>query len=303
MSRKITLNHFLVFEPEKKRITGKGNPAIISASASLCFELLIENVGELVTHQQFFDYAWRRFGMEPTSTSLYQNISSLRRALSKAGLQEDIIRTMPRRGFILSPQTVVMKENTVTASSATVSSEKNDQPLSSEENTESHESASPAVLQQTDGEEDKDDKDDKDDKTVLPSTRQRAHSSWLTKTEILLARFSLKSVFFTAITFVSFCCIFIFIKVEPPSAEPVFAHSMDYKGCVIFNNSDAWLNNAELKKRVDDLDINCKDSQYIYMTFFKNADRLSYFQCQHPLHATIRANCLSHYYVKNFNDE
>ncbi|MGP0155170.1 winged helix-turn-helix domain-containing protein [Pantoea ananatis] len=300
MSRKITLNHFLVFEPEKKRITGKGNPAIISASASLCFELLIENVGELVTHQQFFDYAWRRFGMEPTSTSLYQNISSLRRALSKAGLKEDIIRTMPRRGFILSPQTVVMKENTVTASSATVSSEKNDEPPSSEENTESHEGASPAVLQQTDGE---DDKDDKDDKTVLPSTRQRAHSSWLTKTEILLARFSLKSVFFTAITFVSFCCIFIFIKVEPPSAEPVFAHSMDYKGCVIFNNSDAWLNNAELKKRVDDLDINCKDSQYIYMTFFKNADRLSYFQCQHPLHATIRANCLSHYYVKNFNDE
>ncbi|WP_029568747.1 winged helix-turn-helix domain-containing protein [Pantoea ananatis] len=297
LSRKITLNHFLVFEPEKKRITGRGNPAIISASASLCFELLIENVGELVTHQQFFDYAWRRFGMEPTSTSLYQNISSLRRALSKAGLQEDIIRTMPRRGFILSPQTMVMKENTVTASSATVLSEKNYEPLSSEENTESHEGASPAVLQHADVE------DDKDHKTVLPSTRQRDHSPWLPKTEMLLARLSFKNVFFTAITFVSFCCIFIFIKVEPQPAEPVFAHSMDYKGCVIFNNSDAWLNSAELKKRVDDLDINCKDSQYIYMTSFKNADRLSYFQCQHPLHATIRANCLSHYYVKNFNDE
>jgi DNA-binding winged helix-turn-helix (wHTH) protein len=111
LSRVITLDEFLIFEPDKKRITGRGRPAIISASASLCLQLMIENAGHLVTHQQFYDYVWRRFGTEPTSTSLYQNISALRHAFNKAGLQEDIIRTMPRKGFLLSPQTTISRES------------------------------------------------------------------------------------------------------------------------------------------------------------------------------------------------
>ncbi|MCX2193657.1 winged helix-turn-helix domain-containing protein [Pantoea agglomerans] len=107
----------------KKRITGRGNPAVISASASLCLELLIDNVGQLVTHQQFYDYVWRRFGTEPASTTLYQNISALRRALNKAGLQEDIIRTMPRKGFLLSPQTTVERESLFSFTSVSTESE------------------------------------------------------------------------------------------------------------------------------------------------------------------------------------
>ncbi len=111
LSRKITLNEYLVFEPDKKTISHKDRKTTIGASASMCPELLIENVGRLVTHQQFYDYVWRRFGTEPASTSIYQNISALRRALIKIGYEEDIIRTMPRKGFLLSPKTTIMKEN------------------------------------------------------------------------------------------------------------------------------------------------------------------------------------------------
>ncbi len=110
LSQKIILNNFLIFELEKI-LTFKGRTVTISSSLSMCLKLLIENVGHLVTHQQFYDYVWRRLGTEPASNSLYQNISALRRAFIKTGFQEDIIRTLPRNGFLLSPQTTIIKES------------------------------------------------------------------------------------------------------------------------------------------------------------------------------------------------
>ncbi len=293
MSRVITLNEFLIFEPDKKRITGRGRPAIISASASLCLELLIENAGHLVTHQQFYDYVWRRFGTEPTSTSLYQNISALRRAFNKAGLQEDIIRTMSRKGFLLSPQTTISKESI--PDSVAVTGQAEDvhafRPVEKIDTTFGEASVSEAPSEE-------------DNKIIRSGWSKFTHST------ILYARHfkspsTVKKMLITGCLSILFF-IFIYFYSSRTSMEEkntLFSYSTNYRGCILYSKTDAFLSTEAILKKVDNLKIDCRTSPYIYLTYYENADRLSYFSCQNPLNTSIKANCRSFYYVKNFNDE
>lgn len=83
----------------------------------------------------------------------------------------------------------------------------------------------------------------------------------------------------------------------------MFIHSIDYKGCTIFNNTDGWLRKDEVMNVVDGIKISCNTAPYIYLTAFKNSDSLSYFNCEHPLDGQLKAKCRSHYYVKNLNND
>ncbi|MCT6592914.1 winged helix-turn-helix domain-containing protein [Pantoea dispersa] len=293
MSRKINLNGFLVFEPEKKRITGKGSPIIIGASASLCLELLIENVGQLVTHQQFYDYVWRRFGTEPASTSLYQNISALRRALNKAGLQDDIIRTMPRKGFLLSPQTTVSRENVSTSAAIT------GQPESIHATTPVANNLPPKsnrpITTTTPTEEKKVKRSGRKDFTDYFFLKFRHFESVVSVNPLLVI---------TSLTF-SFLGIIYFSasRTGENEGKTVFSYITDYSGCKIFSKTDALLGTEDILKKTDKLKLDCRTAPYVYLTVYKNADRLSYFSCQHPLNTSARANCRSFYYVKNFKNE
>ncbi|MBU6520856.1 winged helix-turn-helix domain-containing protein [Pantoea sp. B270] len=293
LSRKITLNEFLIFEPEKKRITGRGRPVIISASASLCLELMIENAGQLITHQQFYDFVWRRFGTEPAPTALYQNISALRRALNKAGLQEDIIRTMPRKGFILSPKTTISREITSAPASVQVQAE-SVQAVRSDENSNFVNTENP--LKKTISEE---------KPNVIHSARKRLTHSFFIKGIRFWSALSFKeSMAIISFTLMLFVIVYFFsLRTGMDDENALFSYSTDYKGCKIFSKSDALLSTENVLKKVDQLKINCRTAPYIYLTAYENADRLSYFSCQHPLDSSLRANCRSFYYVKNFNDE
>jgi len=293
LSRKIKLNGFLVFEPEKKRITGQGSPIIIGASASLCLELLIENVGQLVTHQQFYDYVWRRFGTEPASTSLYQNISALRRAFNKAGLQDDIIRTMPRKGFLLSPQTIVSREN-VSASGAITGQQENEHAASPVADNLPPKSNRP-VTTTTPTEE----------KKVKRSGGEDFPDSVFFKFRHLGSVLSVKPLLVIAsLTFFILGIIYFAPSGTGENEEKtVFSYITDYRGCKIFSKTDALLSTEDILKKTDELKIDCRTAPYVYLTAYKNADRLSYFSCQHPLNTSARANCRSFYYVKNFNNE
>jgi len=293
LSRKITLNEFLIFEPEKKRITGRGRPVIIGASASLCLELLIENVGQLVTHQQFYDYVWRRFGTEPASTSLYQNISALRRALIKAGLQDDIIRTMPRKGFLLSPKTTVLREN-VSASAPVKGQPENIHVATPVENNAPPDSSSPDI--KTTSAEEKKVKRSGGEHFPHSVFFKFRHFRPVLSVKRLLVMISLP-LFFLAILYV------FSVNNRKHEENTFFSYITDYRGCKLFSKTDASLSIEEILKKTDELKIDCRTAPYIYLTAYKNADRLSYFSCQHPLDSSVRANCHSFYYVKNFNDE
>lgn len=292
MSRKITLNSFLVFEPEKKRITGRGRTAVISASASLCLELLIENAGHLVMHQQFYDYVWRRFGTEPASASLYHNISSLRRALSKAGLQEDIIRTMPRKGFLLSPQTTISRDSASAFAEASGEAYEIHAVSPAEKNETS--TAENSVNETTPAEERK----------VIHSTGEHFSHSFFLKGRHYWSDLPFKKLMMTTFSVVLLSVIyFIFLITGRSDEKPLFSYRTDYMGCTLFSNTDTMLSTESILKTAKKLKLDCRTAPYVYLTAYKNADRLSYFSCQHPLNARARANCRSFYYVKNFNDE
>lgn len=271
MSRKITLNKYLVFEPDKKTISHKGRKTSVGASASMCFELLIENVGELVTHQKFYDYVWRRFGTEPAATSIYQNISTLRRALIKIGYEEDIIRTMPRKGFLLSPKTTIMKENV-------------EMPDEKKFSTKSD-----------------------SDKEKLDEYRRRKLFS---QNVIENGVFYVKSVsnknwvlLISIIFLVFFIYYFFYLRVSMGADDETFTYSTEYKDCTLFSKTDAFMSKSDVTKMAEKVGIDCKSTPYVYLTAYKNSDRLSYFSCEHPLNSNLRANCHSYYFVKNFYDE
>lgn len=273
MSRRIMVNNIVCFEPEKKKISGKNGTYSLSASAALCFELLLNNAGNLVSHQEFYEYAWRRFGMEPTSTSLYQNISTLRSALKKSGLTTDIIRTMPRRGFLLSPLTEIVREqpksneNTGKETQEIAVMKNNDVAITPESSVNEiiTEKMSPPVKPSSD----------------------RAKKNGIT-------------MLITAFAGVMVGGSFFFIKNEPQEKNLFTSEAISFSGCKIFTNRDSVINKEKVVSIASAQELQCNKTPYIYMTSYKYSDRLSLILCQQPLNGEHNANCHSLYYIKSF---
>lgn len=278
MSRKFTINKIITFEPEKKSISGKDSSFPVSASAALCLELLIINIGELVTHEQLYDFAWRRFGMEPTSTSLYQNISNLRRALKKSGLNEEIIRTMPRRGFLLSPLTEIVRE---TYSPDT-------EPLP---DLTAADSVAPAVKE-----------------VVLPHPPEVSEQPAGRRNETKKTDSKAKNIKKMAACGIGLMLLLLLAslymnKTETLEKNSLFVPFMTSDNCSIFVNRDSRLSSEEIHKFISVLNISCQANRYFYITTYKNADRASVFICQNPLLEKENAWCHSDYYIGNMIDE
>ncbi|KAF0854758.1 winged helix-turn-helix domain-containing protein [Pantoea dispersa] len=275
MSRKIIINSVVDFEPEKKRISGRKGTSSLSASAALCFELLIDNVGDLVTHDQFYDYAWRRFGMEPTSTSLYQNISALRKSLSKAGLQQDIIRTMPRRGFLLSPLTQINR----TEPERMVVDDVNAEEMAIEDIKEKDGFINFNVVAEM-----------KPSKPVLP---------FKSKSHVVKCRNSKMGWMIACLSGMIIGVITYYMDVNMQVASVFSERPVYYKGCVIYSNNKNDFEGDEMFRLVDDLNLRCENNRYVYLTSYRFSDRVSLVICRSHLNDKIPSECHSLYYIED----
>ncbi|ANS40619.1 winged helix-turn-helix domain-containing protein [Serratia inhibens] len=74
-----------------------------------CLSMLIESQGEIVSQEKFIDNVWRKNGIEVSTNTFYQNISLLRKNLKTAGINNDIIITIPKKGLKLSKSVVIEK--------------------------------------------------------------------------------------------------------------------------------------------------------------------------------------------------
>lgn len=275
MSRKIIINSVVDFEPEKKRISGKKGTSSLSASAVLCFELLIDNVGDLVTHDQFYDYAWRRYGMEPTPTSLYQNISALRKSLSKAGLQQNIIRTMPRRGFLLSPLTQIDR----TEPERIVVDDVSAKEMNREDIKEKDDFINCNVVAEMEPA-----------KPVLP-LKSESH--------VVMCRNSKMGWMIACLSGMVIGVITYYMDVNMHVA-PVFSERpVYYKGCVIYSNNKNDFEGDEMFRLVDDLNLRCENNRYAYLTSYRFSDRVSLVICRNPLKDKTPSECHSLYYIED----
>lgn len=293
MSRKIIINKNIIFEPEKKIISGKKGEIKLSASATLCFEILIENAGVLVTHNQLYDFAWRRFGMEPTSTSLYQNISMLRKSLKKIGMHENIIRTMPRRGFLVSPVTEIddgkkeknkvmdiCRKNEINEhqSSAAQTSEKVSAPAEEKTNEKENENELEKNNKETVSLENNKEKYDKK-KVKL-------------KKNLFNIKIILSCALGLALGFIPHLKERYIDKRLQFTREPVF-----YRGCSVFTNNTKNFHPAELEEILNYIEINCSNKKNLYITNYDYSNKISVILCQNPLTSSSVLNCNSYYYI------
>lgn len=79
--RYYVINDCVTFQPATNMLCNTHNPALkvtLSVPAGRCLQLLINNIGNIVTQQDFMDIAWKQSGMKVTSNTYYQNISILR---------------------------------------------------------------------------------------------------------------------------------------------------------------------------------------------------------------------------------
>jgi DNA-binding winged helix-turn-helix (wHTH) protein len=97
------INEIILFSPEECSLTPKsGWPSgriTLHAPAAECLQLLLNHVGQPVTQKLLFAQVWEKKGAVVSTNTLYQSIASIRKGLKTAGLEEDIIRTLPKQGF------------------------------------------------------------------------------------------------------------------------------------------------------------------------------------------------------------
>ncbi|MGX5107504.1 winged helix-turn-helix domain-containing protein [Enterobacter cloacae] len=83
----------------------------LAIPASLCLLALLQNKDETVSLNELHAFAWQSRGINVSTNAIYQNLSILRKQLVKAGLSGDVIKTVPKRGFVILSESFLHLEN------------------------------------------------------------------------------------------------------------------------------------------------------------------------------------------------
>lgn len=75
------------------------------AAASECLLLLLINHGKLVSKTRLTYVGWEQYSLHVSDNTFYQNILIMRRGIKLCGINEEIIKTIPRKGLMI-PDTV-----------------------------------------------------------------------------------------------------------------------------------------------------------------------------------------------------
>lgn len=307
MSRVIVLNDLINFEPEKKNFNSRDAHVHISAPASYCFQLLIEKQGELVTHEELFHYGWRQFGMEVTANTLYQNISLIRRGLETCGLQEDIIRTMPRRGFILSPAVKIQYTRTrdLLAEPVVVESYADtpepQKPHSDADTVEISETYSAQPANPVDSSvvtESVTVDDDRKGRIVKHKYLFERHASPKLVASTKVAKFMLSCWYYLAILGAIFTLgyLTLFIFFNPNIRGIDYQFLTNYNGCSYFINGDGETDQRSIDF-IRSLNHKCAFSKYNYLTRYTYGGAVSLISCKKPLSYFSGSVCPSEFII------
>ncbi|MCU6678486.1 winged helix-turn-helix domain-containing protein [Leclercia tamurae] len=98
---------FKMNDSELIPLTQDGETILLNSPTARCLQLLVERQGRVVSRDDFLEQVWGAKGIIVSQNTFYQNISLLRKSLKKAGLQEDIVVTVRRKGFTLSSDVVI----------------------------------------------------------------------------------------------------------------------------------------------------------------------------------------------------
>lgn len=269
---KYFIGEAVIFEPQEKKLSGNKKSVILSASATYSLTLLIEKKGELVKHDDFYEYVWRKYGMEPTAASLYQNISRLRGALKEVGVKEDVIRTMARRGFIIPGKLHIVMERKP-------SIEGKDPDVESDLNVPVQNLGKIIHTQQVDVHE--------------KSTTQDTDENVEKKSEYLV---KYKNRIIGSCLLLTLVVVTFFFLSSMPASPYKYRFSRDDCRFFLKTNSHDPRTIVAFSRN---LSLNCTEKRYVYMTYYQASDRVSVFTCLKPLSFFRRSYCYSDYFIQD----
>lgn len=90
--------------------------------AAYCLLTLIRNKPRIVTQRELIEIAWGERSAHVTANTFYQSILNLRKVLKEAGLEHEIVQTIPRRGLRIPDYvciTEAMNEDALVANAST----------------------------------------------------------------------------------------------------------------------------------------------------------------------------------------
>lgn len=103
MKTAFLINETVLFEPDARRVCALAHypqrAVILHGPVSECLLQLLEHNDQLLTQRYLFATVWEKQGAVVTTNALYQTIASIRKALKTAGLEDNVIITVPKAGF------------------------------------------------------------------------------------------------------------------------------------------------------------------------------------------------------------
>lgn len=114
MNQSFVLGGTVFFIPGRNllvAVADESTQLALSNPASQCLLLLIQQHGQVVERDHFFQQVWLNNGSQVTNNNFYQNISLLRRAFKEFGLNDEFIITVPKVGIRLAHELEIEHRN------------------------------------------------------------------------------------------------------------------------------------------------------------------------------------------------
>lgn len=108
---RILINNIVTFNSDDGslfHVDQQDNIIVLPYLASRVLTCLILNAGKIVSRETIFDYVWSKNELLPSNNSLTQYISLIRRSLLELKCQTELIETIPKKGFYLSEEFVIV---------------------------------------------------------------------------------------------------------------------------------------------------------------------------------------------------
>lgn len=267
MAKTYLIENCVIYNPETHTLRSIKNDNLITLviPASLCFNMLLQHKGVIISQAEILKSVWGDRGMNVTPNALYQNISLLRKSLKLLDIPDLIVQTIPKRGFMISGKISVQEQGGV---------------IKAEDSEEVKNISFP----------------DSEDK-VSPE-ESRTHLQPFSKV-VPFIRKSLVSWEITIIATIIILIIIIINRKLADNSDLLSSYSKLYvmPDCAVFRDNDLRPDHffIDFIKRNN---ISCSKEQTIYITNHYPSSRTSVITCQHPVNDTQRSYCISHYYLK-----
>ena len=98
----------------------QGSAVSLNVPVSRCLLLLLQRKGCIISQSDFVYEVWESKGQFANANTYFQNIHLLRKALTTSGIEENIIKTIPKEGVrFVGTVTCLSEENSESTAEAT----------------------------------------------------------------------------------------------------------------------------------------------------------------------------------------